>query len=49
MPTILEWLKLWDEEIWHRGHLHGMTSLLNFMKIYHLVQQLLVQDTQTAW
>jgi hypothetical protein len=29
------------------GPLNGITSVSNFMKIYHAVQKLLVGDTQT--
>jgi hypothetical protein len=42
MSTVLEWLKLWSYGIRNYGFnvsSSGITSLLNFIKIYQLVQK----------
>jgi hypothetical protein len=43
--TILEWLKIRDYKVGIEVTFNGMTSPLNFIKIYQLVQKLLGGET----
>jgi hypothetical protein len=47
--AILKWLRSYEiKNYGFKITFSGMTSPLNFMKIYHLIQKLLIGDRQTG-